>query len=211
MSKNDQLQKELQEKVKEGVKPSDLKKKKKAMINHEDPLKIIARLETEKAEHLTLIANYEKEQKLAVATFKNQETIISSQEKQLQSKDSEISELNNKISQRAIRISELFQEKQELRKLLTDNNITPSEPLETAEIAIQTDSQADQEIELLEKRLANISDFTDYRQKLADKNQIIADLEEKVKYLLAQPDHNKKRALILGIIALISSLLLIFK
>ncbi|WNE40585.1 MAG: hypothetical protein mread185_000042 [Mycoplasmataceae bacterium] len=63
----------------------------------------------------------------------------------------------------------------------------------------------------MEKRLANISDFTDYRQKLADKNQIIADLEEKVKYLLAQPDHNKKRALILGIIALISSLLLIFK
>ncbi|MDR1670585.1 MAG: hypothetical protein LBR43_02595 [Spiroplasmataceae bacterium] len=212
MTKNDQLQQELKETLKEGVKPSDLKKKKKIMTNNnEDPLKIIARLEQEKSQHLATIANYEREQAAAINAFKQQEKAINEKDQQLSDKDNEISNLNEQITKLKTRINEIFQEKKNLRKLLKDNNISISENLETANIDIQTDPQADQEFELFEKRLENIQDFTDYRTKLAEKTQIIADLEAKIKNLLAQPDLNKKRALILGIIALISSLLLIFK
>ena len=213
MSKNEQLQKELKETLKEGVKPSDLKKKKKTMPqSQEDPLKIIARLEAEKEQDLSVIANYEKEHNSAINAFKQQEKAINQKDQQLSNKDNEISTLNEQITQLKERVNQIFNEKKDLKKLLKDNNITSPEVSETAEIAIQTDPQDDKEfVELFETKLANIQDFNDYRQKLANKDQIIADLQEKIKNLLSQPDHNKKRALILGIVALISSLLLIFK
>ncbi|WNE40131.1 MAG: Chromosome partition protein Smc [Mycoplasmataceae bacterium] len=215
MTKNEQLQQELKETLKEGVKPSDLKKKKKfrIMTNNEDPLKIIERLEQEKSQYLAIIENYEREQAIAVGAFKEKEKVINEKNQQLSDKDEEVSNLNEQISQLKTRINQIFQEKKELRKLLKDNNITISEELETNNIGIQTDFLADDKefVELFETKLVNISDFTDYRQKLAEKTQIIADLETKIKNLLAQPDHNKKRALILGVIALINGLLLIFK
>ncbi|MDR1670237.1 MAG: hypothetical protein LBR43_00740 [Spiroplasmataceae bacterium] len=213
MTKNDQLQQELKNTLTEGIKPSDLKKKKvKAMTNNEDPLKIIERLEAEKAQQIFIIENYKREQTAAIGAFKEQEKKIQQKDQQLTNKDGEISTLNEQITQLRTRINQIFQEKKDLKNLLKDNNITISEELETVNIGIQTDPQVDhQEFELFEKRLANISDFNTYREKLAQKNQIIADLEEKVKDLLAKPDLNKKRLLIVGIIALVNSLLLIFK
>ena len=67
----------------------------------------IAELETDKAELLAKVANYEEEQKLAVTTFKSQEKLLAQKDQQLTEKDHLISDKEEAITKLKVRISEL--------------------------------------------------------------------------------------------------------
>src|SRR4051812_29581009 len=112
MTKED-LQAELQAKIKAGVKPSDLKKSRstpvpRSTFNQE---KYVLELENEKAELLKQLANYEKEQKASVKVFQDQESLLNQKDQQLTSKDEELAEQEEQITKLKARIHQLVQEK----------------------------------------------------------------------------------------------------
>lgn len=133
MTNNKDFQAELKEKVKAGVKPSDLKKSKstlpsRAAFNNE---KYVAELETEKADLLAKLANYEKEQQASVKVFKDQEKLINEKEKQLISKDEQLSEKEEQLEKLKSRIHQLFKDKKEKN----------GEKVSTEEIGTQTEEE----------------------------------------------------------------------
>src|SRR4051794_9262459 len=119
MTKQEDLQAELKEKVKEGIKPSDLKKSKSTPVSRSsfNQEKYLSELETEKVELLAQIANYEEEQVASVKVFKQQERLLTEKEKQLTSKDEELSEKAEQISKLKTRIHELAEKVKDLKKL----------------------------------------------------------------------------------------------
>src|SRR4051812_4680903 len=97
---------ELAEETKDGVKSSDLKKSKStptscSSFNLE---KYASELETEKAELLTKIAAYEREQKASVVIFHDQEKLIDEKGKQLDDREQLISEKEEAIAKLKTRI-----------------------------------------------------------------------------------------------------------
>ena len=199
MTNNKNFQAELAEKVKAGVKPSDLKKSKstppsRAAFNNE---KYVAELETEKADLLAKLANYEKEQQASVKVFKDQEKLINEKEEQLEKLKS--------------RIHQLFKDKQEKNP----------EKISTEEIGTQTEEETNSsnwEEALLEKRLQSLKEFSSYRDKLNQKETEIENLtnqinsyQQKIRKLTLQPNSNEKKVVLLTILLIITTSLLLFK
>ena len=199
MTNNKDFQAELKEKVKAGVKPSDLKKSKstppsRAAFNNE---KYVAELETEKADLLAKLANYEKEQQASVKVFKDQEKLINEKEEQLEKLKS--------------RIHQLFKDKKEKN----------GEKVSTEEIGTQTEEETNSsnwEEALLEKRLQSLKEFSSYRDKLNQKEIEIENLtnqinsyQQKIRKLTLQPNSNEKKLVLLTILLIITTSLLLFK
>src|SRR4051812_46568682 len=113
---NKGFQKELQEKIQEGIKPSDLKKSKSTPISRSsaNQEKYVLELENEKADLLAKLTNYEKEQQASVKVFKNQEKLLGQKEQQLISKDEELTEKEEQLEKLKSRIHQLFKDKKSL-------------------------------------------------------------------------------------------------
>ena len=130
---NKELQAELAEKIKAGIKPSDLKKSKSTPLSRSsaNQEKYVLELETEKANLLKQLANYAKEHKASVKVFKDQEKLISAKEQQLISKDEQLSEKEEQLEKLKTRIHQLFKDKKE----------PVNQETSTKEIATQTEEE----------------------------------------------------------------------
>jgi hypothetical protein len=213
MTNNKDLQEELQAKIKAGIKPSDLKKSKSTPLSRSSlqQEKYVAELETEKADLLTKLANYDQEQKASVKVFQDQEKLLDQKEQQLISKDEQLTEKEEQLEKLKTRIHQLFKDKQEQN----------TQEITTEEATTQTEEEITSpnfEEQLLEKRLQILQEFSTYRKKLIEKEDKISRLtnqnvlyQQKISKLTFQPNNNEKKVVLLTILLVITTLLLIFK
>src|SRR4051812_47573789 len=78
--------------------------------------KYLETLETEKANLLEQVANYEREQRASIKIYDDQEKLIIAKEQQLEQKDEELREQAEAITKLKTRISELAKELNFLKK-----------------------------------------------------------------------------------------------
>ena len=175
----------------------------------------IAQLEQDKAELLTQIENYAKEQAAKVIIFNDQKKLLDEKNKQWEAQEQQLEESEELITKLKTRISQLAKAKKSYATTVqsdSDNENEDKKIITKVNATTQTEGLNPQQLEeqLLEKRLDNLKDFGSYQIKLEEKDQLIKELQQRLRKLKTLPHHTsekEKNAVIIFLLVILTSVL----